>query len=124
MHLATDNLHAPDEAADLPVRKQSETTFVTVRKRAAAFARRLRLTGIVSQQYAKAFFASLVNMQKPRFTAAFCIDKAIVLFFLFLFLRLVGQLLVLLLRFGGLFRLFVGFAFFFGFGRVLGLFRA
>lgn len=125
MHLATDNLHPPpDEAADLPVRKRSEITFGTVRKRAAAFTRRLRLTGIVSQQYAKAFFTSLVNMQKPRFTAAFCIDKAIVLFFLFLFLRLVGQLLVLLLRFGGLFRLFVGFAFFFGFGRVLGLFRA
>ena len=52
-------------------------------------------------------------------------DEAIVLFFLFLFLRLVGQLLVLLLlSFGGLFRLFFGFAFFFGFGRVLGLFRA
>ena len=56
MHLATDNLHAPDEAADLPVRKQSEITFGTARKRAAAFTRRLRLTGIVSQQYAKAFF--------------------------------------------------------------------
>ena len=124
MQLATDNLHPPpDEAADLPVRKQSEITFGTVRKRAAAFTRRLRLTGIVSPQYAEAFFASLVYMQKPRFTAAFCIDKAIVLFFLFFFLRLVGQILVLL-RFGGLFRIFVGFACFFGSGRVLGLFRA
>lgn len=104
MHLATDNLHPPDEAADLPVRKRSEITFGTAQKRAAAFTRRLRLTGIVPQQYAKAFFTSLVNMQKPRFTAAFCMDKAIVLFFLFLFLRLVGQLLVLLLSFGGLFR--------------------
>ena len=108
----------PTRAADLPVRKRSEITFGTARKRAAAFTRRLRLTGIVPQQYAKAFFASLVNMQKPRFTAAFCMDEAIVLFFLFLFLRLVGQLLVLLLGFGGLFRLFFGFAFFFGFGRV------
>lgn len=125
MHLATDNLPPPpDEAADLLVRKRSEITFGTVQKRTAAFTRRLRLTGIVSQQFAKAFFLSLVNMQKPRFTAAFCMDKAIVLFFRFLFLRLVGQLLVLLLRFGGLFRLFFGFAFFFGFGRVLRLFRA
>lgn len=46
----------PDEAADLPVRKRPEITFGTAQKRAAAFTRRLRLTGIVPQLFAKAFF--------------------------------------------------------------------
>lgn len=125
MHLATDNLYTP------PTRPQtypSESGPKSLSARPKSVPRRSRggfaLRELFRNSMRRRFFTSLVNMQKPRFTAAFCMDKAIVLFFLFLFLRLVGQLLVLLLSFGGLFRLFFGFAFFFGFGRVLGLFSA